>query len=104
MPEIRVLVVDDEQSMRDLLTIMLRQCGYDVSAADGGEAAIEALKAGSFDLVITDLRMRKIDGLVVSPEQPARKVEDHVLIAKHDLVERGVVSRETPVDQDGFIQ
>ena len=65
MPEIRVLVVDDEQSMRDLLTIMLRQCGYDVSAADGGEAAIEALKAGSFDLVITDLRMRKIDGLGV---------------------------------------
>ena len=44
---------------------MLRQVGYAVSAADGGEAAIEALKAGSFDLVITDLRMRKIDGLGV---------------------------------------
>ena len=65
MSETHVLVVDDEQSMRDLLTIMLRQVGYEVSAADGGEAAIEALKAGSFDLVITDLRMRKIDGLGV---------------------------------------
>jgi DNA-binding response OmpR family regulator len=43
MPDIRVLVVDDEQSMRDLLAIMLRQAGYEVSVADGGETAIEAL-------------------------------------------------------------
>ena len=65
MPDIRVLVVDDEQSMRDLLAIMLRQAGYDVTMADGGEAAIERLKAESFDLVLTDLRMRKVDGLAV---------------------------------------
>ena len=65
MPEVRVLVVDDEQSMRDLLAIMLRQAGYDVAVADGGEAAIESLKAESFDLVVTDLRMRKVDGMAV---------------------------------------
>jgi len=65
MPDIRVLVVDDEQSMRDLLAIMLRQAGYDVTMADGGEAAIERLKAESFDLILTDLRMRKVDGLAV---------------------------------------
>lgn len=66
MPDIRVLVVDDEQSMRELLAIMLRQAGYDVSVADGGEAAVEALKSGdTFDLVVTDLRMRRIDGLAV---------------------------------------
>jgi two-component system response regulator PilR (NtrC family) len=65
MPDIRVLVVDDEQSMRDLLAIMLRQAGYQVSVADGGETAIESLKTESFDLVVTDLRMRTIDGLSV---------------------------------------
>jgi two-component system response regulator PilR (NtrC family) len=65
MPEVRVLVVDDEQSMRDLLAIMLRQAGYDVAVADGGEAAIESLKGESFDLVVTDLRMRKVDGMAV---------------------------------------
>jgi two-component system response regulator PilR (NtrC family) len=63
--ETRVLVVDDEQSMRELLGIMLRQVGYTVSLADGGEAAVQALKSESFDLVITDLRMRKVDGLAV---------------------------------------
>jgi two-component system, NtrC family, response regulator PilR len=61
----RVLVVDDEQSMRELLGIMLKQVGYDVTQADGGEAAVQALKTDTFDLVITDLRMRKLDGLAV---------------------------------------
>ena len=65
MAETRVLVVDDEQSMRELLGITLRQVGYTVTMADGGEAAIDALKTDAFDLVITDLRMRKVDGLAV---------------------------------------
>jgi two-component system response regulator PilR (NtrC family) len=62
----RVLIVDDEQSMRELLGIMLQQAGYDVTQADGGETAIQMLKGtDAFDLVITDLRMRKVDGLAV---------------------------------------
>jgi two-component system response regulator PilR (NtrC family) len=73
MPEARVLIVDDEQSMRELLGIMLRQAGYDVTQADGGEAAIETLKrSDAFDLIITDLRMRKVDGLAV-----LRAVKEH---------------------------
>mgnify|MGYP003291573150 CR=1 FL=1 len=69
MPEARVLVVDDERSMRDLLNIMLRQAGYDVTLAEGGETAIEALRSEPFDLIITDLRMRKVDGLAVLQRQ-----------------------------------
>jgi two-component system response regulator PilR (NtrC family) len=65
MPETRILVVDDELSIRDLLEITLRQEGYDVTLADGGEAAIRALDETAFDLVITDLRMRGLDGLAV---------------------------------------
>ena len=65
MTETRVLVVDDERSIRELLDITLRQEGYDVTLADGGEAAIRALDATAFDLVVTDLRMRGIDGLAV---------------------------------------
>src|SRR2546426_3585194 len=65
MPDTRVLVVDDERSMRELLAIMLRQAGHDVTLAEGGEQAVEVLKNESFDLVITDLRMRTVDGLGV---------------------------------------
>ncbi len=65
MPPGRVLVVDDERSMRELLGIALTQDGYNLTLADGGERAIEILKRETFDLVITDLRMRKVDGLAV---------------------------------------
>jgi two-component system response regulator PilR (NtrC family) len=65
MPEGRILVVDDELSMREVLEITLRQEGYDVTLADGGEAALRALDAAAFDLVVTDLRMRGVDGLAV---------------------------------------
>ena len=65
MADARILVVDDEKSMREVLGITLRQEGYDVTLADGGEAALRALDATTFDLVLTDLRMRGVDGLAV---------------------------------------
>src|SRR5207302_10311728 len=79
MPDTRVLVVDDERSMRELLAIMLRQAGHDVTVADGGTAAIEALNSDAFDLVITDLRMREIDGLAVLRAAQARSPPTLVL-------------------------
>src|SRR5215470_8272648 len=65
MSEARVLVVDDEKSMRDLLAITLQKAGYDVTLAEGGAAAVEAIRRDPFDAVITDLRMPKVDGLQV---------------------------------------
>ena len=65
MPETRVLVVDDERSMREVLSITLRQAGYDVTLADGGAEAIAQLRRESFDVVLTDLRMRDTDGMAV---------------------------------------
>jgi len=65
MAKARILVVDDEKSMRDLLSITLEKEGYDVLTAAGGEPAIEALHRESVDAVITDLRMPKVDGLQV---------------------------------------
>ena len=65
MPDTRVLVVDDERSMRELLSITLRQAGYEVTVAEGGDAAIERLRRERFDLIVTDLRMQGTDGMAV---------------------------------------
>ncbi|MBI4590813.1 MAG: sigma-54-dependent Fis family transcriptional regulator [Candidatus Rokubacteria bacterium] len=65
MADARILVVDDEASMREVLFIMLKNEGYDVTVAEGGEAAIEAVRRETFDAIITDLRMPKVDGLQV---------------------------------------
>jgi two-component system, NtrC family, response regulator PilR len=60
---ISILVVDDEQGMRDFLKIMLKKEGYQVQTAGNGETALSTLKEGSFDLVISDIRMPGISGL-----------------------------------------
>ena len=61
----KILVVDDERSMRDFLSIMLKKAGYDVTTAVDGEEAVNVLHKDIFDLVITDLKMPKVDGLQV---------------------------------------
>ena len=61
----RILVVDDEESIRDLLRLVLTGEGYSVVTANDGEEAIEHLEAQRFDLVITDLVMPKVNGIEV---------------------------------------
>ncbi len=64
----RILVVDDERSMREFLEIMLQKEGYVVHCAASGTEALKILKEQRFDLVITDIRMKPVDGLEVLRE------------------------------------
>ncbi len=68
----RILVVDDEQAVRDLLSKTLTMADYDVDSADDGPSAIEKMRAVEYDLLITDLKMPGMDGLSVIRE--ARKL------------------------------
>jgi excisionase family DNA binding protein len=61
----RVLVVDDEEAVRDLIAKTLTMADYEVNCASDGQAALDALKDTDFDLLITDLRMPGMDGLTV---------------------------------------
>lgn len=61
----RLLIVDDEQGMRNLLSIMLRKQGYLVHLASSGEEALEKLSNDVYDLIISDISMPGIDGIGV---------------------------------------
>src|SRR5258708_10378821 len=61
----RILVVDDERSMREMLAILLKREGHEVSVAENGRAAIDLLNQRPFDLVVSDARMPDLDGLEV---------------------------------------
>ena len=59
----KILVADDEQSMREFLDIMLKKEGYKVSLASNGEEVVKLIDNDLFDLVLLDIRMPKLDGL-----------------------------------------
>ncbi len=59
----RILVVDDEQSMRYTLQIMLEKEGFEIDSADNGVEALDKFKREKYDLVLTDLKMPELDGI-----------------------------------------
>ncbi len=59
----KILVVDDEESIREFLEIMLKKEGYEVTCAEDGAKAIEALSKKNFHMVISDLQMPNVTGL-----------------------------------------
>jgi two-component system response regulator PilR (NtrC family) len=65
MLEDRILVADDEQSMREFLDIMLKKEGYKVSLASNGEEVLKLIDKDLFDLILLDIRMPKLDGIGV---------------------------------------
>ncbi len=58
-----ILVVDDEEKMQHLLSIMLTRQGYSVDRAGDGRRALEMIKANPYDMVISDIRMPHLDGM-----------------------------------------
>jgi two-component system, NtrC family, response regulator PilR len=61
----RILIVDDEQSMREMLAILLKKDGLDVRSAGSRSQAAEVLRAGPVDLVLTDVKLPDGDGLEI---------------------------------------
>jgi two-component system response regulator PilR (NtrC family) len=73
-----ILVVDDEPSMRQMLSIALRREGYQVTAVDDGRAALAALEDSQVDMVVTDVRMPEFSGVDLLRE--AKRVDPSISV------------------------
>jgi two-component system response regulator PilR (NtrC family) len=73
----RILVVDDERSMRELLAIVLRREGYEVLLADNGRTAIGLLEREPVDILISDIKMPDMSGVEVL--RAAKKIDPDIL-------------------------
>ncbi len=76
----RILVVDDEASIRDLLSKTLALAEYDVDVAPDGRSALERMRLYPYDLLIADLKMPGMDGLTVIREAKRYKADLPVII------------------------
>lgn len=62
----RILVADDEVGLREFVARALAGKGHDVTAVSDGGEALEALQAGDFDLLVTDIVMPQLDGIALA--------------------------------------
>jgi two-component system response regulator AtoC len=92
----QILVVDDEPNLRRVLSALLARDDYDVATAEDGAEALDILNEHHIDMVITDLRMPKVDGmellrraLAMDPELPV------VIITAHGTVDNAVEALKT---------
>ncbi len=76
----RILIVDDELSMRQFLKILLEKAGYSVTAAPDGAAALEIVRSEELNLVITDIRMPGMSGLELLTEVKQHNAELPVIM------------------------
>ena len=87
----RVLVVDDEQSLRKVLAATLQREGYEVTVCANGEEALEALDRDGADVVVTDLVMPKMDGLALLRRVVAAHPDVPVIvITAHGRIDKAV--------------
>lgn len=75
-----ICVVEDDRHQREIIKTILSKEGFYVEAADTGKKAIETLKNGSFDVILTDLRLPDIDGTEILKEAKALNLPSHVII------------------------
>jgi CheY-like chemotaxis protein len=109
----RVLVVDDQNEIRDLVRDVLQGAGYVVTMARDGAEALERIQAQAFDLVITDLGMPGISGWEVARESRRMRPEVRIILltgwaATLDLkdIEKNGVNRtlKKPFEMDGLLR
>ena len=89
----RILIVDDEQSVREVLSEYFTEQGYSVESAGGGEEALALVERGTPDLVLLDVRMPGIDG--VETLRRIRKIAPDVSVIMVTANEDVALARET---------
>jgi two-component system nitrogen regulation response regulator GlnG len=87
----RILIADDEDSLRWVLDKGLRQAGYEITAVKDGESALRAFEAEPFDLVFLDVRMPGMDGLTALARLRELSPAAHVIVmTAHGTMETAI--------------
>src|SRR3712207_9396883 len=95
----RILLVDDEPPIQTLLSFPLQRDGYEVVAASDGQEALTRFSEQSFDLVVLDLMLPKVDGLEVCRRLRARSAVPIIMLtAKSEEIDK-VVGLELGADR-----
>ena len=100
----RVLVADDEDSIRRLLALALSDAGYDVSTASDGVEAFQKFQAADVDLLVTDLKIGRMDGYELCRRVRETSALPIVVISGYLMVDESSLSVDSSLDADALIR
>ena len=93
MAKARILIVDDQAAVREALSYALDFEGYDTTEARDGDAALQAVASGEFEVVLLDIKMPGLDGMQVLTELREKHPElPVIMISGHGDIETAVVA------------
>lgn len=90
----RILVVDDESTVRRVVRRMLETCGHSIEEATDGQEALESCIREAFDLVITDIQMPRLDGFGLIRELKRRSGDTRIFALTGEGPEALIEARE----------
>ena len=96
------LIVDDEESVRDLLFRQLKHLGYDAVAVPSGQKALEQMASQRFDLVMLDVRMPRMSGLEVL-RQLRRSHPDTCIVMLSAVVDVEITASALSLGADDYV-
>lgn len=88
--EVRILVVDDDEGIRDMLSFLLSRLGYRVVLAANGLEALELFLKNSFSLVLTDFSMPEMDGITLAARVKIISPKTPVIMITGSQIQKGV--------------
>ena len=97
MKQPHILIVDDEENLRHMLSVMLDKQGYQVSCAANGEQALARLATDSYDYILCDIRMPEMDGRQFLQQAVGRGITTPIIM----MTAYGAVDTAVACMQDG---
>src|SRR5579871_3121009 len=92
----RVLLADDEEAIRLMLGRQLRRAGHEVTVAEDGMAAVEHLKQTEFDVVVSDMKMPRLDGMgLLAKARDIAPGTEFIILTGHGNMENAVEAFKT---------
>ena len=98
----RILLIDDEEDIRDVISLVLRDAGYTVETAADGVSGLAACRTFSPHIVITDIRMPRMDGLTVLKQIKTDHPDMEVIVATA-FAEMSLAIKALQLDASDFI-
>lgn len=100
----RLLIIEDDQDLRELYVEVLRDEGFEVAEAPDGQIGLEKAKAGNYDLLLLDIMLPKIDGLqILKAVKESHDLSKIPVVMLTNLGRESIIKEGFTLGADGYI-